>query len=98
MARTEIGRREKYMDMLESQIGQHHSSLVTLVKQCLNDNPDIRPKADELLTSLQRMRVEVEGEYCTNPIRLDLTRMRLAKIIKVKDQRIEELIQLQVKV
>ena len=39
------------------------------------------------------MKLEVEGEYGGSPVRLDMVRMRLAKEVKLKDRRIEELIQ-----
>jgi hypothetical protein len=42
------------------------------------------------------MKVEVEGEYGGSPIRLDMVRVRLAKEVKVKERRIEELTQQQV--
>ena len=40
--------------------------------------------------------MEVEGEYGGIPIRLDMVRVRLAKEVKMKDRRIEELTQHQV--
>ena len=46
-----------------------YPNLVLLVKQCLQDIPDQRPSIDELLATLQRMKVEVEGEYGGSPIR-----------------------------
>ena len=39
--------------------------------------------------------MEVEGEY-GGPIRLDMVRVRLAKEVKMKERRIEELTQQQV--
>ena len=94
--RTEVKRREQYVDLLELKL---HSSnlqdLVGLVKQCLHNDPHGRPKADELLATLQRTKVEVEGEYGV-PFRFDMARVRLAKEAKVKDRRIEELTQQQV--
>ena len=36
--------------------------------------------------------MEVEGEYGGMPIRLDMVRVRLAKEVKIKDLRIEELV------
>jgi len=69
---------------------------VELVKQCLHNNPHQRPSTDDLLTRLQRMKVEVEGEYGACPVRLDMVRLRLAKDVAIKDRRIEELTRLQV--
>ena len=72
-----------------------YPDLVQLVKQCLQNIPDQRPSTDELLATLQRMKVEVEGEY-GGPVKLDMVRVRLAKEVKLKDGRIGELTQLQV--
>ena len=63
-----------------------HSSLVHLVKQCLQNIPGQRPSIDELLAILQGMKVEVEGEY-GGPIRLDMVRVRLAKEVKELTQK-----------
>ncbi len=40
---------------------------------------------------MQGMRAEVEREYGDSPFKLDLVRLRLAKEVKMKDRRIEEL-------
>ena len=90
-------RHEKYIEILEAQIGFHHSALVSLVKQCLNNVPDKRPTAEDLLTRLQGMRVQIEGEFCTSPVKLDLASLRLTKVMSTKDRKIEELLQVQVK-
>ena len=70
-----------YIDLLESQISSNHSALVQLVKQCLHNDPRQRPSTDELLATLQRMKMEVEGEYGIQ-IRLDMDKLRLAKEVK----------------
>ena len=97
LARTEVERRGRYIALLEAPapIGVLYPDLVQLVKQCLQNIPDQRPSTDELLATLQRMKVEVEGEY-GGPMRLDMVRVRLAKEVKMKDRRIGELTQLQV--
>ena len=94
-ARNEVQRREQYIETLEAHIGRYHPALVELVKECLHNSPDQRPNTDDLLTRLQRMREEVEGEY-GGSVRLDMVRVRLAKEVKIKDRRIEELTQQQV--
>ena len=93
--RTEVQRREQYIELLEAHIGVLYPNLVILVKQCLQDIPDQRSSTDELLATLQRMKVEVEGEY-GGPVKLDMVRVRLAKEVKSKDTQIEELVQQQV--
>ena len=67
------------------------------MKQCLHNKPRQRPTTEQLLTRLQEMKVEVEGEYGgSHPIRLDMVRVRLAKEVKERDRRIQELTQQQV--
>ena len=76
-------------------MGRYHPALVELVKECLHNSPDQRPTTDDLLARLQRMKEEVEGEY-GGSVKLDMVRVRLAKEVKIKDRRIEELTQQQV--
>ena len=85
-------RRGEDISLLESRSAL--PALVGLIKQCLHNDPQQRPNTEDLLTRLQGMKVEVEGEYGnSHPIRLDLVRMRLAKEARRKDRRIEELTQ-----
>ena len=97
MGRTEIERRRVYIESLEWKVSTDHPALVELVKQCLYNDSQARPSAEELLTRLQIIKREVEGEYGGNqPIKLDMVRLRLTKELKEKDRRIEELLQQQV--
>ncbi len=67
------------------------------MKQCLQNDPPERPGTEELLARLQEVRMEVEGQYVgSHSIKLDMVRMRLAKEVREKDRRIEELTQQQV--
>ena len=91
LARTEVERRGEYIEMLEEELGRHYPALVQLVKQCLCNVPDQRPSTDEVLGSLQRMKVEVEGVYGGSLAKLDIGKVLLAKEMKMKDKRIEEL-------
>ena len=78
-----------YIDLLESEISCRHPTLVQLVKQCLHNDPRQRPSTDELLATLQRMKVEVEGEFGGIQIRLDMEKLRLAKEVKqLKQQQV----------
>ena len=91
LARTEVDRRGEYIKLLEEELGRHCLTLVQLVKQCLHNVPDQRPSTDEVLGSLQRMKVEVEGVYDGSLVKLDIDKVLLAKEMKMKDKRIEEL-------
>lgn len=82
--------------MLESHISPFHPALVELVKQCLHNAPQQRPSTEEVLAVLQGLRAEVEGEYGSISMRLDMEKLRLAKEGKRKDRRLEELTQQQV--
>ena len=87
-ARNELERRGQYIEILESRINSIHPALVQLVKQCLHNDHNERPSTVELLTRLQGMRIQVEGEY-GGPVKLDMVRVRLAKEVKEKDRRLE---------
>ena len=49
----------------------------------------------DLLSKLREMTSEIEGEY-GGPVKLDMVRMRLAREVKAKERRVEELTQQQV--
>ena len=85
--RTEVECRGVYVETLE---GSFHPSLVQLVKQCLHNEPGQRPSTDMLLVSLQRARLEVEGEYGSDVVLVDLVQVKLAKELKSKDKKIQE--------
>ena len=53
-ARSEVKRREQYLDMAEELLGKDHS-LVVLVKQCLHNYPAQRPRTADLGTRLQEI-------------------------------------------
>ena len=95
--RTEVQRREQYIELLEALIGVLYPNLVLLVRQCLQDIPDQRPSTDELLATLQRMKVEVERVFGSIQLfRVDMEKLRLAKEVKTKDAQIEEFVHQQV--
>ena len=60
-ARTEIQRRGKYVDVMHSSIGQDHHGLVTLIKRCLDNEPNERPSASRLVSELEQMLGEMGG-------------------------------------
>ncbi len=91
-ARSEVERRRVYSELLEWVVCADHPALVKLVKQRLHNDPYERPSTEELLTRLQGMRMEVEGQYVgSHPIKLDMVRVRLAKEVREKARRMEEL-------
>ena len=64
MARSEVERRGQYFEQLEDLLpGRIRQVLVLLIKNCLNNDPSQRPTAEQLVTSLEEMKGEVEGAY-----------------------------------
>ena len=83
-ARSELERRGEYIEILEIRIGMEHPALVQLVKECLHNAPVERPATDEVLDRLQRMKVEMKGEYGENVTKLDYGRLQLTEKMKMK--------------
>ena len=52
--RTEVERRQKYIDQLEQQLGGDHD-LIKLIKQCLHNSSRMRPTADEIISVLEQL-------------------------------------------
>ena len=89
--RSEVERRAKYYNLLEDIVvkGQHHP-LALLSKSCLNNDPKVRPTAEQIVTALEDMEDEVEGPYGEFS-KLDAVRQVTAmKAIIVKDVEVRE--------
>ena len=52
--RTELERREQYISTLEGKLGRENG-LVTLIKECLVNDPGRRPTASQLLDRMRDM-------------------------------------------
>ena len=52
--RSEVKRREVFVEKAGHLLSENHS-LVAVIKQCLHNNPALRPRTGELLTRLQEM-------------------------------------------
>ena len=52
-ARSEVERRQTFVEKAEQLLSKTHS-LVLLIKQCLHNNPAVRPSSENLLTTLQK--------------------------------------------
>ena len=93
LPRSELERRGKYINLLESR-SSSLPALVELVKQCLHNDPKKRPSTEELLTRLQQMRVEEQGE---REVGLPISIMiNLAHKVNDKSTRIDALAELKV--
>ena len=53
-ARSEVKRREEFVEKAKQLLSENHS-LVAVIKQCLHNNPVLRPRTGELLTILQEI-------------------------------------------
>ena len=53
-ARTEVERRQRYIDQLEQQLDRDHD-LIKLIKQCLHNSPKMRPTADDVVCILEKL-------------------------------------------
>ena len=67
LARSEVDRREQYIQQLNYQLprsrrGEEHP-LVQLVKRCLDNEPSDRPTSEELVAALEEMKADIEGPY-----------------------------------
>ena len=64
MGRSEVERRQKYMEELEDNFFKREQHpFVQLVKRCLKNEPSDRPTAEEVMTSLEEMKADIEGPY-----------------------------------
>ena len=64
LARSEVERRGRYIEQLNFQLpnnGQHQ--FVQLVTRCLQNEPHERPTTEELITSLEEMKADIDGPY-----------------------------------
>ena len=53
-ARTEVERRQTYINQLEQQLDRDHD-LMKLIKQCLHNSPEMRPTADNVVCNLEKL-------------------------------------------
>ena len=65
MGRSEVDRRGNYFERLEGKLDKWSAGypLVGVVKQCLENIPEERPTAEQLVTALEGMKGAIEGGY-----------------------------------
>ena len=100
MARSEVERRGQYFEQLEDLLpGRIRQVLVLLIKNCLHNDPSQRPTAEQLVTSLEEMKGEVEGAYGELATVDAVRQVRTMKALKAKGDdkidRVDEVQQLQ---
>ena len=65
MGRSEVDRRGNYFERLEGKLDKWSAGypLVGVVKQCLENIPEERPTAEQLVRALEGMKGAIEGGY-----------------------------------
>jgi hypothetical protein len=64
LGRSEVERRRIYVDLLQKEFrdGENHP-LTQMVKQCLRNTPSRRPTTEQLVTTLEGIKADIEGPY-----------------------------------
>ena len=84
LARSEVDRRGNYFERLERKLQESAGyPLVGVVKQCLENVPDERPTAEQLVTTLEGLKGDIEGSCgklaTVDAVRQVMTAMALKK-------------------
>ncbi|XP_064389621.1 traf2 and NCK-interacting protein kinase-like isoform X5 [Halichondria panicea] len=88
LARSEFERRGPYTALLKRSLaGGRKHPLFGLVRECLANTPERRPTTAELLSSLEEVGREMDGEL----LQLDIARVKTARTLREKEKRIEAL-------
>ena len=93
MARSEVRRRGNYFDCLERELhrGSAGYPLVGVVKQCLENIPEERPTAEELVRVLEGLKRDIEGT-CGELTIVDAVRqVKTAMALKKSKEKVDEL-------
>ena len=85
ISRTEVERRGPYIDLLKSSHSKEHLPLVTLIKMCLDNVPNRRPTAMQILQRFE----ELNSDY--DDIRPFQQQFAMAEMLTQKDQEIQHL-------
>ena len=91
LGRSEVERRHQYIEQLEDGFlrGEHHP-FVMLVKRCLQNEPQERPTAEEVVTSLGEMKADIEGPY-GDVTRIDAVRqVVMMRALRKRDTEVRE--------
>ncbi len=92
IGRSEVERREVYMENLKDQLLKSHPVLVEMVTNCLHNTPQTRPTAEQLLETLTPVQDAMEDIHGGNLGRsLNITNVLHMKETKEKNRRIKEL-------
>ena len=99
VGRTEAERRGNYLDRLENILpGGNRHPLLQLIKGCLCNSPFPRPTAGQLVTVLEEMKADVEGDYgdlatveAVRQVKITKSLKNRRNLLAVKDEEIQQL-------
>ncbi len=92
IGRSEVERREVYMETLKDQLLKSHPILVEMVTTCLHNTPRTRPTAEQLLETLTPVQDAIENLHGGNLGRsLNIANVLHMKETKEKNRKIKEL-------
>ncbi len=97
IARREVDRRERYLEILRDLVGPAHS-VVQLVRDCLHNAPDVRPQAIDLLHRVQDIKVQVEQDGGTEHQRDRRGEARQQTIEQARTERLLQVCRITLKV
>ena len=82
-----MNRRGDYFDRLERKLQESAGyPLVGVVKQCLENVPEERPTAEQLVTALEGMKGDIEGGYGELAIVDAVRQVRTMKALKSRSE------------
>ena len=92
-------RRGNYLDRLENLLpGGDRHPLLQLMKDCLCNAPSQRPTAEQLVTALEEMKADVEGDYgelatveAVRQVKITKAMKNKRKLLAAKDEEIQQL-------
>jgi hypothetical protein len=93
LARSEVRRRENYFERLEGELDKWNAGypLVGVVKQCLENIPEERPTAEQLVRVLEGLKGDIEGT-CGELTTMDAARqVKTAMALKKSREKADEL-------
>jgi len=87
IGRSEVERRQTYFTRLYQQLGKRHP-LVQLVERCLDNDPEYRPSAVDVLQQLEAVEIEDPYQHLT---KLDMIRLLQQQTDPQRDEQIQRL-------
>ena len=93
LARSEVDRRGTYFEYLETELHKRGAGypLVGVVKQCLENIPEERPTAEQLVRVLEGLKGDIEGT-CGELMIVDAMRqVKTAMALKKSREKVDEL-------